>query len=208
MASTPRSVCIVSAVLLATSATAGCGSGTTTAAPPQGTHGPQSRSTTSAPQSSTGNSTSNVRVLHGNGYTFAAPAGWSDVTAQAKGIQSAVDLAIAAPQTTGFRDNFNVVSPNPLRGATTNQLRHEAARELRSVTHSRVQPVPSRRFDGATGIGQQTHTSSSGYAITLLQYLIPHRHLVYATTLTFQTKHTAQARSWLRRIISSWKWTR
>ncbi len=144
----------------------------------------------------------------GEGYTFALPAGWIDVTQQTKASNPQVDVAVAEPQTPGaFRLNFNTVTPSPIPDLTREQLVEQAETELAGVTNSKVESLPDKTFDGDTAIGQESTTDVSGYDIGIVQYLVVRDGNIYATTITYDVDRAEEADQILDGIIGSWAWT-
>lgn len=144
--------------------------------------------------------------VSGNGYSLAEPTGWQDITATIKASNPKIDKALGAPQTTGFRTNFNVVVTPTSGSFTQAQLQTEAARELTSVTHTRVTSLPTSSLDGTTVIGQTSQLAKAGVRITFIQYLGVRPGNAYALTMTFAPQNSAQAKSTLASIVSSWQW--
>lgn len=164
----------------------------------------------STPPTTTGGSatTDAAGTLSGQGYSVVIPADWDDITAEAKQHNSKADVAMAEPQQDQvFRTNFNVVVPNQIDpGVSDAELAKEAARELRTVTKSAVTPVSAPDFDGSPALGQTSSTSASGVDVSLIQYFVVKDGLVYATTMTFGTDQTDQAKATLDEIVGSWTW--
>ncbi len=108
-------------------------------------------------QSETSTSPEDNGRLEGNSYSVVIPPGWSDITATVKAAQPSVDVAKGEGHPTGFRTNFNVVNSASDPGtieANGPAIRQEAATELKSITKSRVTPLPDRQIDGEEAIGQ------------------------------------------------------
>ncbi len=192
--------------LLALAACSG-GDGTSSGATPDQTTTSATMETTSTEATSSTAESSGAGVS-GTGYSIAIPDGWEDVLAAAQRTNSAADVAVAEPQQPGeFRTNFNTVTPNPIDDSVTDQqLAAQAARELKSVTHTAVTPVDAPDFDGTPALGQTSETAASGFTVTLIQYIVRHQGQVYATTMTFDSTKADDAKAALDDIVASWTW--
>ncbi len=161
-----------------------------------------------SPTTSADSTSPDPGTLSGQGYSVVIPADWEDITTQAKQQNSQADVAMAEPQQDQvFRTNFNVVVPNEIdAGVSQAELAKEAARELKSVTKSAVTPISAPDFDGSPALGQTSTTLASGVHVSLIQYFVVKDGLVYATTMTFDKGHAAEAKATLGTIIDSWTW--
>ncbi|MBA3309174.1 MAG: DcrB-related protein, partial [Nocardioidaceae bacterium] len=147
-------------------------------------------------------------TISGQGYVFALPGGWTDVTQQAQASNPQADVAVAEPATPGeFRMNFNTVSPTPIPGLSREQLVQQAETELRSVTNRKVEPLPDETFDGDSAIGQRSTTDASGFEIAIVQYLVVRDGTLYVTTMTYDVDQESEASAILDGIIESWTWS-
>jgi hypothetical protein len=142
--------------------------------------------------------------VEGTGYTIALPEGWTDVTEEAAASQPLVDLAIAEPSGT-FRTNFNVVKPQPFTG-TEEQLVTQSAKELKSVTNSKVTPVDPTTFDGVTALGQTSTLSTGQDDVMLIQYMVVRDEQIHPVTMTFLAENEGEATAVMEEIIASWQW--
>ncbi len=165
---------------------------------------PTEVTTTSEPTSSA----ADASTLRGTGYSVSLPDGWEDVTDVAKQSNAAADVALAEPaSSTEFRMNFNVVDPNPINaGVSDDELAAQAAKELKSVTQAKVTSISGPDFDGSPSLGQTSQAEASGFTVSLIQFLVRHDDQVYATTMTFETKRTDEAKAVLDEIVASWTW--
>ena len=150
------------------------------------------------------------QTLAGQGYRTSIPSGWEDVTARAKQSQPAVDVAVAAPASGDFRTNINVVKPNPApAGLSDQELAKRAAAELKSVTHTKVKPLPGVEFSGEPSIGQTSIASVPGVEkkVALVQYLVVHDDKIYAVTLSFEASKSSEAKQAMTEFVGNWAWT-
>lgn len=167
---------------------------------------PTSATTPATPSTTPSRTPSSIRV-GGKGYSLNKPADWENITATIRATNPKVDLALGAPpQGPGFRTNFNVVvTPTP-GNFTQAQLRVEAARELSSLTHTRVEALPSSSLAGTALIGQTSEFVKGGVRVRFVQYLGIRKGYAYALTMTFAPTNAAQAKPTLAAIVSSWQW--
>ncbi len=153
--------------------------------------------------------TTTATTLAGQGFSVDIPAGWENITTEAKQQNDLADIALAEPsQGQAFRTNFNVVEPNQIdSGVSSDELAKQAARELKNVTKSAVTPVSAPDFDGDPALGQASSTTASGVDVSLIQYFVIKNGLVYAATMTFDSRQADEAKATLDEIIGSWSWT-
>jgi len=210
-----RHVLACTLVLLAVSA---CSSSSDTANTDQTTDATTSSTQSSTPSTeattptdaTTSDDQSSGAGLSGTGFSIAVPDGWEDVTDIAKQNNQAADVAVAEVAKNGeFRTNFNTVTPNPIDASVTDaQLAAQAAKELKGVTHAPVTPIDAPDVDGSPALGQTSEVQTSGFKLTLVQYIVRHDDKVYALTTTFETKNADEAKQKLDEILASWKWSK
>lgn len=148
------------------------------------------------------------QTLSGQGYNASLPSGWQNVTQEAKQRQPLVDIAVAEAKASDFRTNINVVQPNPApEGLSDDQLAQQAARELKTVTKTKVRRLPGVEFSGEPSIGQTSTTQVQGSSVSLVQYLVIHAGKIYAVTLSFESSRAAEAKQALDEFVGSWTWT-
>ncbi|MEJ7629361.1 MAG: hypothetical protein WKF54_07190 [Nocardioidaceae bacterium] len=149
-------------------------------------------------------------LLEGTGFSVEIPVGWMDITASLAGTNPRLDVAMGEANPSGFRTNFNVVNRTSTVGTIESDgaaLRRQAASELRSLTHTSVEPLSDRVVDGEDAIGQTSTFVSSGTRVTFLQYFTIHDGRVYPVTMTSATENRESASTQLDEILDTWVWS-
>lgn len=143
--------------------------------------------------------------IDGDGYTYAIPEGWEDVSDDPASAQA--DSAVRVSESGGaFGTNVNVLV-SPSAGVTDiESLRDQFKQQIEGMVDSPVKEVPDATIDGETAIGQTATTDQQGATLVFTQYFTAHEDSIYAVTLTAPQDQADAGASALDSIIASWKW--
>ena len=148
-----------------------------------------------------------AKVVKGNGYTFAMPSGWHDLTGAVKKEQASVDVAVGNKvQTDGFTNNLNVVL-TPSGGADADDL-DTIAKEIQTSLkpsapdyaiqdHTTIAGLPAVHLSGVRAEGKQKYW--------LEQFVIigPEQSQVISFSFAASTK-AAQRDQLITTVLKSW----
>ncbi len=145
-------------------------------------------------------------TINGQGYTYAIPDGWEDVSNE--GSASQADSAVRVKDSGGgFGTNVNVIA-TPAQGVgDIESLRDTFAQQIQRLVDSKVQRIDDTTVDGEQAIGQTATKKQSGETLVFTQYFTAHNDTVYAVTLTAPQADAANGKQALDSILTSWSWT-
>ncbi len=147
----------------------------------------------------------------GDGFAFAPPKGWQDVSDQLTaaltgGNVSGIAWADRASVDDGFADNLNVIVTADTGVDDVEQLREQFSTEL-SQAASDVTPGEDREVACETALYQTATTTQQGHDLVYDQVLVVRDGDTYVLTFT----HTADTPAATRETVvsgtlASWKW--
>ena len=148
----------------------------------------------------------------GDGFSFTAPKGWSDVTSSIQKSQPQVGLAVSAPRSSSsFTTNINVIVNNtqltdPPTQSELSSLEKELVKGIGSMS-SDIKVLPRVTIDGAVAVASAGHLQVSGVKDFLQQYAVPHGGKVYVISCSFDPAWSkAQRQSVVDQVLASWSW--
>jgi len=169
---------------------------TSESSPPEPTDATETTETTDAPAGG---------MIDGEGYTYAIPEGWEDVSDDPASAQA--DSAVRVSDTGGaFAANVNVIV-TPGAGVTDIEpLREQFQQQIEGMVDSKVEAVEDITIAGEPAIGQTASRDQSGETLTFTQYFVAHEENIFAITLTTPEADAANGDAALDSILSSWQW--
>lgn len=210
----PASHVLSTIVLAAALILAGCGQGSDTTndpAPSPSVSGtPSAASSPSVAASASGVEAPTDRLTGKSGtYSVAAPAGWSDGTAQAgQNSQNTQNLDLVLLSSTPvdkFSDNLVVVVTDGDEAAVDTEL--EQGRVKLTEAGRKVTDADDVTIEGATAKGLTSTFDQQGIAITARSYALAHEGKIYLLTLSSSTANQEAAKVAFKQITSSWQWS-
>jgi len=143
--------------------------------------------------------------IDGEGYTYAIPDGWEDVSDEAASAQA--DSAVRVTDSAGgFGTNINVIV-SPSGGVTDiESLRDQFKQQIEGLVDTPVEEIDNITIAGETAIGQTASAKQQGDTLMFTQYFVAHEDSIYAVTLTAPEADAENGRAALDSIISSWAW--
>jgi len=144
-------------------------------------------------------------VIDGEGYTYAIPEGWEDVSDEPASAQADSAVRVSDPEGT-FGTNVNVIV-SPSGGVTDiESLRDQFKQQIEGMVDSEVEEVEDITIAGEPAIGQTASTDQQGETLVFTQYFVAHGDNIYAVTLTSPEADAANGQAALDSILSSWTW--
>ena len=168
-----------------------------TSTPPQPTDPSEATHTTDAPPP--GDS------IVGDGYTYAIPEGWEDVSDEPESAEADSAVRISDAGAT-FGTNVNVIVSASQGADDIESLRDPAKAELESQFGVEVESVEDLTIDEETAIGQTASVVQQGETLVFTQFFALHADHIYAVTLTALEGDTDNGAAALQSILSSWTW--
>jgi hypothetical protein len=198
----PRGRVTIAAALLSVLAAAcggggdGNGGGEPQATAPAGTEAPA----TSGDQAAAGD------TVTGTGYSFTRPDGWSDATAQAKGIDQRVDVAVAGKVTSRFATNANVVV-GPAQGHSLDDYVGAARQQLQAaVKADLVGDAEQLTVADAPAASYEYEFDQSGTPVHARQVIVVRDDKAYVVTFSAHADAFDDDIGDLDTIVESWAW--
>jgi hypothetical protein len=175
----------------------GCSIGSPTAS----THQPGG-----APSSDPGVTPATGKTVTGNGYSYAAPDGWTvpDGVAKPAGVDTFVaDVA----DKDGFADNMNVLL-SPAGQVSSEQVETQGVQELKDAGASDVK-VGSRSTIAGSESAHLSAVFPSGEKEYLIdQYYLTHSAQTYIVTFSFSsTVSQADRETLAKSVLATWNWS-
>lgn len=167
--------------------------------PPEPTDPTETTETTDAPAGDS---------IDGDGYTYAIPDGWEDVSDDPASAQADSAVRVSDP-TAAFGTNVNVIvgaSQCVSAGEDIETGRDCFKQEIEGLVDSPVEELSDITIDGETAIGQTASTEQQGETLVFTQYFAAHEDNVFVVTLTAPQSEADAGASALDSIISSWAW--
>lgn len=148
--------------------------------------------------------------LSGDGYTFAKPEGWNDITSSYEDSAIRIDNAVQAQADSpaGAGTNINVIREAPEGLPDLQTLAPQLAQQLKTVAQVEPEPLDPIELDGEPAIGHTATGSSPQGKLTFVQRFTIHDGALYSITLTSDPKSAKGARKALDGVLASWTWER
>jgi len=170
-----------------------------TTSPPEPTDATETTETTDAP---TGD------MIDGEGYTYAIPEGWEDVSDEPESAQT--DSAVRTTDFDGdFAANINVIVGNSqcMVGSDDIETGRECfQQEIQGYVDGEVQALENISIDGEPAIGQTASGELQGQQLVFTQYFAQREASTVVITLTSPEGDTASAEAALDSMLASWAW--
>lgn len=145
--------------------------------------------------------------IQGNGYTYALPEDWQDVTAQTAGSAGAIDTVSAwGSKLAGGRANV-IVESGPTGGVDDlSVLRKQWVKNMSGSIGATPQEIPGTTIDGEEAIGTQIErTNENDVEIVQTAYLVVHDGNAYSIALSGKVGDD-DAEQAFEDILASWTW--
>ena len=150
-------------------------------------------------------------TITGDGYSYALPEDWHDVTEQALSGNppGAIDTVTAwGEQFNGAPANV-IVEIGPAVGVSDpEELRSTWESNMAAATQATPEQIDGTEIGGETAIGTEIRRSNqNGIDIVQIAYLTIHEGNAYSVALSTNADSEDEARGTFDELLSSWSWT-
>ncbi|MET0821635.1 MAG: hypothetical protein ABWY58_11775 [Aeromicrobium sp.] len=145
-------------------------------------------------------------VITADGFSFKAPAGWTDAK---DAFPSAAAVAANRQDTDGFSDNINVISDPTVVGADLDALESSAEKVLTGADAKDVEVEDPYEIDGEEAARISAVLEQSGVKYHTEQFAVDHDGKGYVVTFSFSDSVSDDDRDKLAEsVIATWKWSK
>lgn len=145
-------------------------------------------------------------VFEGDGYAFAAPKGWQDITDRAGGMSPYLDLGVLDPDRSSpvFGDNVNVLVDVPYPDLSAEETEEQLLTELRRLATD-VQVEPRAAIDGEEAVHLSGRTRFGKTNVYSNQYAAYVDDTWYVVTFSHAPQTpAAERREDIATVLESW----
>lgn len=143
------------------------------------------------------------KEVSGTDYSWTAPPGWTDISADLAREDMAADTAMAGPEVDGVRENLTVTV---LEDKTLNAYENNAHADLGYLSDDIV--IGDRvRIDALTAAHARAEANTGRADFIFDQYAVLHDGTMYALSFTISAERSLSERQGLiTQVLASWQW--
>jgi PsbP len=144
-------------------------------------------------------------TLTGDGYSYAVPDGWSDVSEQ--GESQGVDTIVRADEDeSGFHTNI-LVEVDPASGVTDpTEIQDQWASNVGGAVNATPSPIDGTTIDGQDAVGLRLETTAQSVDVVQVAYLAINDGKIYSIALSTAADAEDPATETFQQLLESWSW--
>jgi hypothetical protein len=143
--------------------------------------------------------------LAGDGYSYAIPEGWSDVSEQ--GESQGVDTIVRADDAeSDFHTNI-LVEVDPASGVTDpTEIQDQWASNVGGSVNATPEPIDGTTIDGQDAVGIRLETTAQDIDVVQVAYLAINDDKIYSIALSTAADTEDASTETFQQLLDTWSW--